>query len=448
MKKGGSSALAAMIKQKSVTLYGSDTGADNSSASSAVYLSTPINSPHSDQDVSNKVEVVNQSATTLPSKPVTTTSASISSVVNVPNSKLQELNQSPSISANISSTSPSKPFIAAKSSVLTDIKNSQPVKYTPTVVKMAFESTPKCTVCGKSVYKMEEVIAVGRIWHSACFTCGGNNSNQLGCKRVLTRHGYVDHENDPFCNTCHSKLFKPKGYGHGNSLELDYGPGMTKSTISNPTTAEIAVNNGKTIIAPSRPSVFQKQASESTIPVQKAATATTTIATGGAPKCTICMKSVYKAEEVIAVGHVWHKACFTCGARSDDGCKRVLNITNYLDHDNCPYCNTCYSKLFKPKGYGHGSSLELDYGPSSNSTSNSVGAITTVQDVDTVVQVVSNLNINTTTTISNTNSNSSSSKSKVVGINNVFPQPNPVAPIPTSCPSLEIGKTSSTRGIY
>lgn len=101
------------------------------------------------------------------------------------------------------------------------------MKYTPKVVTMAFNSTPKCTICAKSVYKMEEMVAVGRIWHLNCFTCGGSSSE--GCKRVLKRDGYVDHENNPFCLACHSKLYRPKGFGYGNTLNTDYGPAPSRS---------------------------------------------------------------------------------------------------------------------------------------------------------------------------------------------------------------------------
>ena len=46
----------------------------------------------------------------------------------------------------------------------------------------------------------------------------------LGCKRVLRRDGYVDHDCDPFCQACYSRLFKPKGYGFGAStFSTDYG---------------------------------------------------------------------------------------------------------------------------------------------------------------------------------------------------------------------------------
>lgn len=104
-------------------------------------------------------------------------------------------------------------------------QNSQSAnKYTPTNSVAAGVTAPKCTSCAKTVYKMEEVIAVGRVWHNTCFTCGGTNSSGLGCKKTLRRDDYVDHENQPFCLACYAKLFRPKGFGYGNTLNTDYGP--------------------------------------------------------------------------------------------------------------------------------------------------------------------------------------------------------------------------------
>lgn len=36
----------------------------------------------------------------------------------------------------------------------------------------AFSGANKCVKCDKTVYKMEEIIAVGHVWHNSCFTCG------------------------------------------------------------------------------------------------------------------------------------------------------------------------------------------------------------------------------------------------------------------------------------
>lgn len=45
-------------------------------------------------------------------------------------------------------------------------------------------AAPKCTVCAKTVYKMEEVSAVGRLWHNSCFTCGGGQADTAGSQSV------------------------------------------------------------------------------------------------------------------------------------------------------------------------------------------------------------------------------------------------------------------------
>ena len=84
---------------------------------------------------------------------------------------------------------------------------------------------------------------------------------------------------------------------------------------------------------------------------------------------------------MVAVGHVWHKSCFTCGARAGDGCRKVLNRQNYVDHDNCPYCSACHNKLFRPKGFGYSNALMLDYGPTAASVGASSDASTTISSV-------------------------------------------------------------------
>jgi len=55
-------------------------------------------------------------------------------------------------------------------------------------------------------------------------------------------------------------------------------------------------------------------------------------------------------EQAAYKGGFWHKACFKC-----ETCKKSLEPGGFLDHDNLPYCNSCFKKQFQPKGYGFGS---------------------------------------------------------------------------------------------
>lgn len=92
-------------------------------------------------------------------------------------------------------------------------------------------AAPKCKMCKKSVYKMEEVIfttrmhllslplyinliyvqimAMSHSWHKACFTCGGTEGN--GCGRTLLLDNYTDHGSNPYCTACYGRLYRPKG---------------------------------------------------------------------------------------------------------------------------------------------------------------------------------------------------------------------------------------------
>ena len=33
-------------------------------------------------------------------------------------------------------------------------------------------------------------------------------------------------------------------------------------------------------------------------------------------------------------------------------CDKLLSVGGYQEHDDMPFCKTCYGKLFGPKGYG------------------------------------------------------------------------------------------------
>lgn len=281
---------------------------------------------------------------------------------------------------------PAPPAPPAPTAPTAPVQETKPTsKYTPKVVQ--FNGSNKCALCTKTVYKVEEVIAVGKVWHNTCFKCGGCSSN--GCGRVLKRDNYLDHDDEPYCNACHAKNFKPKGFGVG-SISLDYGPSSTASTTSPSSTSSTSTTSSFAAASstfnksttPAAPTVPVRQFSgNSSTPAAPSApsntakyTPTNTFLRGNGPiLCTACGKSVYKVEELIAVGRVWHNTCFTCGGTSKekDGCGKVLKRDNYLDHCNQPYCTTCHAKNFKPKGYGVGS-ISLDYGPSANATTSQV----------------------------------------------------------------------------
>ena len=66
-----------------------------------------------------------------------------------------------------------------------------------------------CQVCGKAVYKNEEIFVMDKYWHQDCFKC-------TSCKKRLTLITYKEYRNEPFCETC---------YGRTDNAAVGYGPG-------------------------------------------------------------------------------------------------------------------------------------------------------------------------------------------------------------------------------
>ena len=70
---------------------------------------------------------------------------------------------------------------------------------------------------------------------------------------------------------------------------------------------------------------------------------------GGAPKCPVCGKSVYAAEQMLAAGGTYHKQCFKCTE-----CNKWLDSSTCCDSGGTLFCKACYAKAKGPKGFGIG----------------------------------------------------------------------------------------------
>lgn len=332
MSVKGSAALASMIKKKSNLLYGE--GGEGS----------PIEGTFGQSPISSPIKAASSAAPEQAADP---------EPVHVPASE------------NAPKSAPAEP-VPPTASAAPAPAPAAPLKfYKPSVTQ--FSGASKCALCEKTVYKNEEIIAIGKSWHNTCFKCGGQAGD--GCGRTLRRDNYSDHNCQPYCNACSSKLFKPQGFGFGGALHLTGTPAAAQVTT---TTAQAP--EAKEGQEPSAPAVRASPDSSAAGPVPtppkpllneiktavqtkeelkpvKYCAKTVNMAFAAVPKCTVCNKSVYKVEEMNAVGRVWHLSCFRCGGTGNEGgCGKVLKRDNYVDHEHNPYCVPCHGKLFRPFG--------------------------------------------------------------------------------------------------
>ncbi|XP_015917110.1 ras association domain-containing protein 2 [Parasteatoda tepidariorum] len=70
--------------------------------------------------------------------------------------------------------------------------------------------------------------------------------------------------------------------------------------------------------------------------------------------CHKCGKPVFFAERKTSLGYEWHPECLRC-----EECGKRLNPGQHAEHKGVPYCHIpCYSVLFGPTLFGHGSQVE------------------------------------------------------------------------------------------
>jgi cysteine/glycine-rich protein len=204
--------------------------------------------------------------------------------------------------------------------------------------RFANVGAPKCPVCSKSVYAAEQVLAIGNSYHKACFKCSD-------CRKWLDSTSANDHDGTLFCKNCYGKAHGPKGFGFaagGAGLSMGQQPQQTADDAPNFSTA--AALEGLSVAGAAAPPpaaapapaltpatssgpppvAMDRACSSATAqylglgassaaappaePAPKKAVAPSKF--GGAPQCPICSKSVYHAEQVLAAGTAYHKACF------------------------------------------------------------------------------------------------------------------------------------------
>lgn len=261
-------------------------------------------------------------------------------------------------------TSPTPALRSTASAPAAAPRSISPIAGLPKTIP--FHGANKCHLCDKTVYKMEEIIAVGHVWHDKCFTCGGKTLAEAGCGRVLRRDGYLDHDGEPFCQACYSKHYRPKGFNAGVGINTDYGGAQGEVVERSPARNALDTQAPKPSPpappmnkpAPPAPPAQPSPKPVAMLPTVAPAASTGTSQLGGGNKCSLCQKTVYKMEEIIALGRVFHDKCFTCGGVNKDGCGKVLKRDGYVDHENEPYCAPCYQRMFGPKTFGYGLSAE------------------------------------------------------------------------------------------
>lgn len=228
---------------------------------------------------------------------------------------------------------------------------------------------------------------MGHTWHKACFTCGVLGKD-TGCNRTMNRENYQDHDGAPYCNSCYGRLYKPKGFGYGNTLNTEEasvnvavpsevtfdssqkvrrssggsaglaallsnksGGGYSGVTMS-PSSPPPAIPPTMAAPAPPTPPMTTAPPAQAPWKVNTHPAASPVAPVAGIaekavhhPKCPTCEKNVYKMEEIVAMSRTWHKTCFVCGANRRDGCGKTLTRDGFLEHVNAPYCLACHGKL-------------------------------------------------------------------------------------------------------
>lgn len=71
-------------------------------------------------------------------------------------------------------------------------------------------------------------------------------------------------------------------------------------------------------------------------------------------RCPGCKELIHGGAVIEAMGHKWHRDCFTCQA---DGCGQSLRGVPYQEHGGMPFCKNCYYSQFGCTCHGCGEKI-------------------------------------------------------------------------------------------
>ncbi|KAJ0697186.1 putative transcription factor interactor and regulator LIM family [Helianthus annuus] len=221
-------------------------------------------------------------------------------------------------------------------------------------------TTQKCTVCEKTVYLVDKLVANQRVYHKACFRCHH-------CNSTLKLSNFNSFDGVVYCRHHFDQLFKRTG-----SLEKSFD-GTPKFKPERTFSQEVIFHHLD------RFTFYCDQLSSFYILLSlyqtQSANRLSSFFEGTRDKCNACAKIVYPIERVnkhhnyhcifatsfmslililinydneIKVkvdGTAYHRACFKC---CHGGC--TISPSNYIAHEGRLYCKHHHIQLFKKKG--------------------------------------------------------------------------------------------------
>ncbi|AXA51329.1 cysteine and glycine-rich protein [Malassezia restricta] len=186
------------------------------------------------------------------------------------------------------------------------------------------------------------------MYHRHCLKC-------VVCQRRLDSVSLLEHDGEPYCSNCHrTHLGQGKdSFGTAVPVKPQHDPSTKSRSFKAVSDTDL---HGRRPL-PMAPSGSQEPL---TVPASVSGQSGSSIfptpaSTAGTPACARCHTPVYFAEQRLAVGRKWHRACLRC-----EGCRATLD-TNRVEEgpmdlwdQGCinTWCHMCYSKKFGPRGIG------------------------------------------------------------------------------------------------